>query len=70
MAKRFVVFAGDDHYPLGGWRDFRNSFHQFCNAKEFARKTIDNGCDWAQVVDTERSKAKCEEGEIMESYTS
>jgi hypothetical protein len=24
--KRYLVFAGDDYYPAGGWGDFQGSF--------------------------------------------
>lgn len=24
--KRYALFAGDTHYPAGGWNDFRGSF--------------------------------------------
>lgn len=53
--KRYLAFAGDWYYPLGGWEDFVGSFGSIIDAKEAA---LDYGPfpdepDWAHVVDVE-----------------
>ena len=51
MDKRYSVFAGDNHYPLGGTLDMRGHFHQIGDAKGWIQ---DNALtiDWAEIVDT------------------
>lgn len=46
--KRFILFAGSNYYPSGGWSDFEGSFDDL----EEARKA-GTGNDWHQVVDTQ-----------------
>ena len=36
--KRYLLFAGDQYYPSGGWNDFKNSFHSLKEATEAANK--------------------------------
>jgi hypothetical protein len=50
--KRFLVFAGGDYYPGGGWLDFVTSFDNFAVASGSAQGLV-KPHDWAQVVDTE-----------------
>lgn len=49
--KRFILFAGDDYYPSGGWKDFRGDF----NSRDEARdEAIRLRCDWYHIVDIEQ----------------
>lgn len=61
--KRFLVFAGDDYYPIGGWRDLVGSADTISQAKALAPAHVTladgsrdwaatGGFDWAHVVDT------------------
>ncbi|RYD44736.1 MAG: hypothetical protein EOP83_31180 [Verrucomicrobiaceae bacterium] len=45
---RFVLFAGQDYYPLGGTEDIKGSFETFEAAKAFAEPL---GEDWWHVLD-------------------
>ena len=44
--KRYLVFAGADYYPSGGWGDFIDSFDDIDEARAAAPD-----CDWQEVVD-------------------
>jgi hypothetical protein len=44
---RFLVFSGDDHYPLGGWQDFKGIFEDYVDALV---KATEKG-DWWHIVD-------------------
>jgi hypothetical protein len=57
--KRFLVFAGDNHYPCGGWEDYKGS----AGTKQAAIKLLLSlrGWEWAHVVDTKT-------GETVENY--
>lgn len=46
--KRFVVFAGCDYYPSGGWRDFLGRHPSLDAARQHG---ISSGFDWWLVVD-------------------
>ena len=50
MTKRYLVFAGDDHYPGGGWKDFRGDTDTMVEATDLVI-----GCrlDWHEIVDTD-----------------
>lgn len=50
--KKFLLFSGDNHYPMGGWRDFLGSF----DTKEEAVAAVPLLNDWYQVVDLEAGK--------------
>ena len=47
MESKFLVFAGDDYYPAGGWYDQRGFFDSI----EEARKNVPKNEDWYQIVD-------------------
>jgi hypothetical protein len=47
---RFVLFAGDDYYPSGGWDDFVASYETFGDA---LRQAANIERDWWQIVDLE-----------------
>jgi hypothetical protein len=49
--KRFLVFAGHRHNPLGGWDDFRAGFDFVGDAISWAMPT---SYEWWHVFDTER----------------
>ncbi len=48
--KRFLLFAGDQYYPCGGWRDFQGSFDTL---EEALAKAADIHHDWFQIVDSQ-----------------
>ncbi len=43
----YHVFAGDDYYPRGGYRDYRGTFRTQVEAREQAAR---EKCDWWQIV--------------------
>lgn len=43
----FIVFAGDNYHPSGGWNDFAGMYSTFDDAYSAA---IDHNGDWAQIV--------------------
>jgi hypothetical protein len=46
--KRYMLFAGDDYYPAGGWDDFIGSFDSVEDAMaSFPRDRY----DWWHIVD-------------------
>jgi hypothetical protein len=54
---QFLLFAGDEYYPGGGWSDFRGSFKTVEEAEEKAIKPTDrewasNSYDWWHIVDS------------------
>lgn len=51
--KRFLLFAFDKYYPLGGMRDFVNSFDSLCEAKD-AALVLQN--DIIQIYDTKHNE--------------
>lgn len=52
--KRFLVFAGDNYYPRGGFKDLKAQGDTYIkawdNAKVVYQKTE---FDWCHIVDTE-----------------
>jgi hypothetical protein len=49
--QRYLLFAGDNYYPLGGWNDFVQSFGDESEAIDFAVCT--DQWDWWEVIDSE-----------------
>jgi hypothetical protein len=45
---RFLLFAGDTYYPLGGWGDYKGSFPTL---EEALKAAAANSWDWFHVVD-------------------
>lgn len=43
----FIVFAGDQYYPLGGYRDYRGQFYTIGEAREYL---LSSRQDWWQIV--------------------
>lgn len=49
--KRYLLFFGNDYYPLGGWEDFYGAFNTIQEAKE---SNWDLKClSWGHIVDIE-----------------
>ena len=53
--KRFLIFAGDTYYPIGGWKDFRGSADTIDEAADMVYK-IDGMVDWFHVVDSQTGR--------------
>lgn len=52
--KRYLLFMGLQHYPKGGWQDFKDSY----DSLEEAISAVANysGIEWWHVVDTEEQR--------------
>lgn len=51
MEKTYMLFYGEESYPLGGWRDFKGLF-ETVEAAEAAVPIASFYCDWWQIVDS------------------
>lgn len=52
--KRFLLFAGEDYYPIGGWNDFLGDFDTVAEAKGVGEGYREGSAlCWWHVVDTE-----------------
>jgi len=51
--KRYLLFAGYDYYPAGGWGDFIEAFPTFEEAA-VGRATYEKKRDWIHIVDLAR----------------
>jgi len=62
MLKRYLIFAGDNYYPLGGWKDLHSSEDNKEIAEAVARTKAETSLTWAHVVDatTQQVVAKFE----------
>lgn len=49
--ERYAVFAGDFHYPIGGWGDLDRRFSSEAVARGYALGRSAGGNGWAQIVD-------------------
>ena len=52
---RYIIFAGAQYYPSGGWEDYFDS----ANTLEEAKRSYENGIEkkgWAHIVDMENNK--------------
>lgn len=54
---RYLLFMGDQFYPLGGWQDYAGAFPTLQTAHEAATK---KSGDWWQVVDLRTLKLVAE----------
>jgi hypothetical protein len=56
--KRFLLFAGYDYYPHGGWNDFKGAFDTIEEAQTAFTKFIqeDSGFTWGHILDTSKVK--------------
>lgn len=58
--KRYLLFAGDQYYPSGGWHDLSGEFDSIEEAEEYV---FERGYEWWHVVDREELrivKAGCQ----------
>lgn len=54
MNKKYLVFAGHNYYPSGGWDDFISSHSSLDEAIDAAKKEKEmEAYDWWHVVDFE-----------------
>ena len=44
----YLLFAGSEHYPRGGWKDFRSRHGSLVLALESAANAE---CDWWHIID-------------------
>jgi len=53
--KRYLLFAGDNYYPCGGWEDFIEDFDDLQKARDrgAAEEVADGLGRWWHVVDSE-----------------
>jgi hypothetical protein len=47
--KRYLLFAGENYYPLGGWFDYEVSF----DTVDEAIAAVPASAEWWHVVDTQ-----------------
>ena len=47
-AKRYLIFAGADYYPAGGWGDFVGDFDTL---EEAIAKAKTLGSNWKEIID-------------------
>jgi hypothetical protein len=50
MVKRYLLFAGDNYYPSGGWHDSVKGYDDIDSARKAGRETAG---EWWHVVDLE-----------------
>jgi len=50
--KQFLLFAGTDYYPSGGFGDFKSD-HDTAMEAVLAAADLDDGHDWWHVVDSQ-----------------
>lgn len=56
--KRWLLFAGDNYYPIGGWDDFQADFDTKEEAfDKAAESVIARACDWAHIVDSQTKES-------------
>lgn len=48
---KYMLFSGNDFYPLGGWQDFKGCFESIEKAKEWSEiNEPDPMFSWAHIV--------------------
>ena len=51
---RYLVFAGVQYYPMGGWDDYIGTFTTYEECMACLKGRFTGGhIDWAHIVDTE-----------------
>lgn len=55
---RYLLFAGDEYYPAGGWQDYRGRYNSLNEAIKAAGKLT---WDWWQIVNLDTGKIILEE---------
>lgn len=64
IVDRYLLFHGDDFYPLGGMKDFKKSSNCLISLKSISQKM---GClEWAHIYDTKRGKIISETLEVLQ----
>lgn len=53
--KRYLLFAGDVYYPVGGWDDFRGAYDTIEEAQSASLAYRDT-YEWFHIVDTVEMK--------------
>lgn len=53
MSDRFLIFAGHEYYPGGGWNDHQGTTATEEAAHASALALLEDGMSWAHYVDTE-----------------
>lgn len=48
--KEFLLFGGDQYYPLGGWQDYKGDFG---TEKEALKEAAAWGWDWYHIVNSQ-----------------
>ena len=48
--ERYLVFAGWNYYPMGGWDDFEGSFATLVAAET---SVGESNAEWKQIIDSE-----------------
>lgn len=48
--KKYLLFAGDNYYPMGGFDDFRGDFDTIELAEQHLKACFSD-VDWAHIVD-------------------
>jgi hypothetical protein len=65
----FALFAGEDHYPSGGWDDLVDMFDTVEAAEARAEQGWNNKestpYDWYQIVDLEARRMVVENGDYL-----
>lgn len=51
LLKRYLLFAGYNYYPNGGWHDCKESFLSLDDVFNYLNNNNIDGCDWWHVVD-------------------
>ena len=51
--KKYLLFAGSDFYPMGGWEDLIGTSDDL---NKLAEKARERHRDWYHIVDTETGK--------------
>lgn len=48
--KQYLLFSGDQYYPLGGWDDLTSTHDTLEEAKAAEKASTD---DWSQLINSE-----------------
>lgn len=46
--EKYLLFAGFEYYPSGGWGDYQGSF---ATLEEAVQKSLSQEWDWVEIVD-------------------
>lgn len=51
LTKPFLLFAGNNYYPSGGWDDYVDSYSTLEEAKAVGEDRLKSRADWSHIVD-------------------